>query len=91
VTARLAPFPTLTGREPCRQPDVDPDLWFSGKPQDQVDAQLRCGSCPTRTGCLAYALDHPADTEYGIWAGTTPADRDEIRTEFRTANTASKE
>jgi hypothetical protein len=84
VTARLAPYPTLTGSEPCRQPDVDADWWFSGDTGDKTAAQLLCLRCPIREECLAYALDHPADTEFGIWAATTPNRRRTLRAEYGT-------
>jgi WhiB family redox-sensing transcriptional regulator len=38
-----------------------------------------CGRCPVRVECLAFALDqHEAG---GVWGGTTPADRRDMRHE----------
>lgn len=39
-------------------------------------AKTYCKPCPVRAECrrLSYA-----DVSYGLWAGLTPADRDEIR------------
>lgn len=81
-TARLAPYPQLTGTEPCRQPTVDPDWWFEGDEKTTAHARTLCGGCPVRTGCLAWALDHPDHTAHGIWAATDPDRRDQLRTEF---------
>lgn len=36
-----------------------------------------CAACPVQTACLEYAL---ADRDlYGIWGGTTEAERDTLR------------
>jgi hypothetical protein len=29
--------------------------------------------------CLEFALRHPEETEYGVWGGTTPGERRELR------------
>ncbi|ONK09284.1 WhiB family transcriptional regulator [Streptomyces sp. MP131-18] len=87
---RRAPYPALTGAEPCRQHD-EPDLWFSDQAADRATARRLCHGCPTRVACLAYALDHPAATEHGIWAGTSRGGREKLRAEFRRANQISKE
>lgn len=73
-----APFPTLTGREPCRQ---DPDLWFppvggTGSAGSKL-AKMLCRSCPIVAECLAYALDHPE--VLGIWGGASNRERDVLR------------
>ncbi|MEV6133110.1 WhiB family transcriptional regulator [Streptomyces violaceusniger] len=80
--SRRAPYPRLTGTEPCR---ADPELFFSTKEDDRKEAQLLCGPCPVREQCLAWALDNPSKTHYGVWAGTTRNDRSRLRREFRAA------
>jgi hypothetical protein len=58
----------------CRS--VADDTWFPD-PADtatQATALDRCGFCPVRRSCLAYAL--AADEEYGVWGGTTERQRD---------------
>ncbi|WP_069874527.1 WhiB family transcriptional regulator [Streptomyces malaysiensis] len=82
MTTRLAPYPTLTGSEPCRK---DPELFFSDNNRDRIEAQLLCTPCPVREQCLAWALDHPAMSEFGVWAGTSRSERTRLRREFRTA------
>jgi WhiB family redox-sensing transcriptional regulator len=66
----------------CAQ--ADPDAWFPDKGQRDLAAiAVRiCGHCPVRTQCLDYALSG-ADTwggiATGIWGGTTPQQRDQLR------------
>ncbi|BBG20705.1 hypothetical protein RVR_P186 (plasmid) [Actinacidiphila reveromycinica] len=87
----LAPYPTLTGREPCRAPDVSPKTWDGEDADATAYAQAQCLACPARTQCLAYALDHPAETVTGIWAATTPERRNALRAEFfRTPTTTTE-
>lgn len=64
----------------CRH--ADPDLFFpigdTGAALHQIDeAKLICQSCPARTPCLAWALDHGVAA--GIWGGTTDEERRAIR------------
>ncbi|MDJ0346384.1 WhiB family transcriptional regulator [Streptomyces sp. H10-C2] len=91
VAVRLAPFPPLTGAEPCRRSDVDPELWFSASALDQAEAADHCRSCPIRSQCLAYALDHPTETSDGVWAATTPKLRRALRRQFTDTATDSEE
>lgn len=46
-----------------------------------------CGRCTVSDECLAHALSHKE--EYGIWAGTTPEDRQALRRLLRRRRTAS--
>lgn len=39
-------------------------------------AKLLCAACPVRKRCRDYALEHE---EFGVWGGTTPEERDELR------------
>ncbi|GAA2350518.1 WhiB family transcriptional regulator [Streptomyces violaceusniger] len=84
MTTRLAPYPWLTGDEPCRQPDSDPEWWFTDDTKTEAHAHQLCQACPARIRCLAWALDNPAYTEHGIWAATDPERREELRAEFST-------
>lgn len=63
-------------RAACRE--YDPDDWFeipTGRPHDDPIAEIRaiCNTCPVKTQCLQFALD--TGQEYGVWGGTTPAER----------------
>lgn len=70
------------------QDAADPDLHFPGGREDspayrvQAEAARRvCGTCPVKTACLAWALTHE---QHGIWGGTTPGERQELRDDVRT-------
>lgn len=61
---------------------MDPDLFFpNGEGQSAwpqiAKAKAVCAVCPVRATCLDLALS--TDAQYGIWAGTTPRERQSIR------------
>lgn len=63
----------------CR--DAEPELFFpiSAKPASNAQvkrAKLICASCPVRSNCLSYAIDHRQ--EQGIWGGLTEEERRRI-------------
>jgi WhiB family redox-sensing transcriptional regulator len=66
----------------CAQ--ADPDAWFPGNGHRELTqlAKRICARCPVRAQCLEYALS-VADTwggiATGIWGGTTPQERDQLR------------
>jgi WhiB family redox-sensing transcriptional regulator len=66
----------------CAQ--ADPDGWFPDKGHRELTplAKRICILCPVRAQCLEYALAG-ADTwggiATGIWGGTTPHERDQLR------------
>ncbi len=54
--------------------DMDPDLFFPDDPAAQpAEALDACRRCHVRSRCLAWALDN--GEMYGVWGGTTEADR----------------
>jgi WhiB family redox-sensing transcriptional regulator len=62
--------------------DADPDLFFpvgtTGPALHHVDGAKRiCRTCPVKTQCLAWALDHGVSD--GVWGGTTADERRAIR------------
>lgn len=68
-------------RAACR--DTDPELHFpvgsGGVTADQQakEALTLCRRCPVVADCLAWAVE--TGQEYGIWGGTTEAQRRELR------------
>jgi hypothetical protein len=68
----------------CRQPGAKPDDWFPTDMNASQRAKRKCKGdsrhypCPFLAPCLDYALHHRVD---GIWGGTDPAERREIRRE----------
>jgi len=68
---------------------ADPD-WFPDKNQRDLAAIAKriCGHCPVGAQCLDYVLSG-ADTwggiTTGIWGGTTPQERDQLRRQRKTA------
>jgi len=59
---------------PCAK---DPDKWFSGSTGVQGEAKAICRLCPFKKPCLQLALDNKE--EWGVWGGTTPAQRSLIQ------------
>jgi WhiB family redox-sensing transcriptional regulator len=72
----------------CAQ--ADPDAWFPDKGYREPTqlAKRICARCPVRAQCLDYALSG-ADTwggiATGIWGGTTPQERDQLRHQRKAA------
>lgn len=78
--------PRLPATVPCQSDGVDPELFF---PESDAGAQARalalCFGCSFQERCLRYALDNPQLTEWGIWGGTTPGRRQQLRKDFAIA------
>jgi WhiB family redox-sensing transcriptional regulator len=60
----------------CR--DADPELFFPGRDNRYVRAQVKaakliCRGCPVNATCLSWAL--VTDQQAGIWGGLTEAER----------------
>lgn len=62
---------------PCEEnPEVFFPEDFSGKQVRQVATALAkslCNKCPVKKDCFTYAVE--SGQRYGIWAGTTAAER----------------
>jgi WhiB family redox-sensing transcriptional regulator len=78
--------PGLPGRwaEDALCAQADPDFWFPSHGQHKLGEKAKriCAACPVRVPCLDYALAG-ADTwggfVSGIWGGTTPREREQLR------------
>lgn len=68
---------------PCG--DLDPkaaDAQFHPKrmgDEDTLAAKALCKRCPQATDCLLYVLANSSLFPEGVWAATTPKERDELR------------
>lgn len=71
----------------CGTGEHDPEVWFpvtytaNGAPTRALrKAQSLCAQCPVKKDCLDEALGLVMLA--GVWAGTTPADRHQMRAEL---------
>ena len=54
----------------------DPDIFFSEEKVAQEEAISLCAICPVLELCLNYSIKNEM---YGIWGGTTPEERQTLR------------
>lgn len=71
-------------RGKCR---TNPEVFYAPDTKDMAEFHRRnraakaiCAGCDVRAQCLAYALE--AQEDYGVWGGTTPAERRKILAEM---------
>ena len=55
---------------------ADEHVMFSELASKVAKAKAICGRCPVSDKCLQFALDD--NIEFGIFGGTTPAERKEL-------------
>lgn len=58
----------------------DPELWFADGPRahtNMVQAVAICNTCTVQPACLNYAMTNRF--EHGIYAGHTPAQRQQLQ------------
>lgn len=58
----------------------------SGRPTDWAPAQTICNSCPVRSDCLDWAVEH--HETHGCWGGRTPEQRRQTGRERDTRRSA---
>jgi WhiB family redox-sensing transcriptional regulator len=62
---------------------VDTELFFPNmeiySPSEVLYFNRMCADCPVKAACLEWALAHE---RHGVWAGTTPAIRQQMRNEI---------
>lgn len=68
----------------CRDPSVDPELFWPQDGESGADTNARyakakqvCRDCYFQPQCKEYAIDN--DERVGVWGGTTPGQRHVIR------------
>lgn len=55
---------------------ADPDIFFGENLAEIAEAKSICAGCPALSRCRDYAV---TNEEFGIWGGTTPAERNKLR------------
>ena len=61
--------------------ETDPEAFFPEHGEQNHDAKRVCGACPVVAECLAFAL--AGNVGYGVWGGTTAAERYKLRRVLR--------
>jgi WhiB family redox-sensing transcriptional regulator len=79
VSSERTSGPSQAWRDSAGCRDSDPGLFFGDGDPTHKRARAICAACPVSDACLAYALAIPELV--GIWAGTTEAERQRIRTQ----------
>ena len=77
---------TATVMHPCDNPEgilppcagTDLEAWFPGPGWSTTQQERICAACPLKEPCLEWALHHEG---FGIWGGTGPTERKQIREE----------
>ena len=59
----------------CRN-NSDPTLFDGDELLPTIEAKKVCSTCPISQLCLDWAV---ANEDYGVWGGTTPAERKKLR------------
>jgi WhiB family redox-sensing transcriptional regulator len=69
----------------CANSGLSPDDWYpvsttaTAAKREAAKAIAVCGGCPVRDECLELALRNWNVGRHGVWGGTMPAEREEIR------------
>jgi hypothetical protein len=72
----------------CARSGIDPDRWYPvGAPaaaprREAADAIRVCIGCVVGAHCLELSLRYWTFGQHGIWGGTVPAERTELRRRF---------
>ena len=69
----------------CREPDVDPGVFFPPRGDDRGEAAKRiCRACPIQQKCGEFIMEWESRPgvagagRFGVWAGMTPRDRQRL-------------
>lgn len=66
------------------------ELFFPVRPVVDPEVLELCSGCPVSTDCLLEVLSLPRGEDFGIRAGTTPAQRDTLRRLLRREEGAAR-
>jgi WhiB family redox-sensing transcriptional regulator len=79
----------------CGRSGIDPDRWYpdsvraAAARREAADAIRVCAGCVVRRQCLELSLRYWTVGQHGIWGGTVPAERQELRRQLvRRANSS---
>ena len=78
----------VISRALCSRGGVDPDQWYpvsataAAARREAAKAIALCTGCLVRTHCLELSLRYWTVGQHGIWGGTVPAEREEMRREL---------
>jgi WhiB family redox-sensing transcriptional regulator len=61
----------------CREPDVDPELFFPIADRYSGEARDICGRCEVKARCGQWAID--TNQRFGLWGGLDPEERNKLR------------
>lgn len=75
------PEVTIDWRHRAACKGADPETFFPLPGHSPAAAKRVCADCPVRVQCLEYALG--TGFRYGVWAGTTEAERRPLLAERR--------
>jgi len=75
----------VTEQAACSTSGPSPDQWYpisapAGAARREAAAAIAvCAACPVRAECLELAVRNWAVGQHGVWGGTVPAERQELR------------
>jgi hypothetical protein len=75
----------VISRGMCSRSGVDPEHWYPVSvpaPAARLEAAKAiavCSACVVRTHCLELSLRYWTVGQHGVWGGTVPAERAELR------------
>jgi hypothetical protein len=75
----------VTSRGMCGRSGVSPEEWYpvsATAPAARIEAAKAiavCTACVVRLHCLELSLRYWTVGQHGIWGGTVPAEREELR------------
>jgi Transcription factor WhiB len=75
----------VSARALCARGGVHPDQWLpvgqtaAAARREAADALVLCSGCVVRLHCLELSLRYWTVGQHGVWGGTVPAERAELR------------
>ena len=75
----------VVGQGACSASGLSPDDWYPVSAlaetarREAAGAIAVCAACPVREECLELSLRNWAVGQHGVWGGTVPAEREELR------------